>query len=214
VPLGAEVQSLPRESRAGASTRVDVLCNYGTAGETGTGTPTETRPSSGPSLCKSYRVNNLTAWREDAHAGGASVRMLALAVAAWQQRLAAERAIRSPVPAPESTGRARERDGTAHDRSPIAIQASLVLIRETMRTIGTHLRRAGVRPEHFVPMLRAAIHRAAEQRAAGPEFTRLARDAVTWGIEGYYAGQTPKPVREPFAGDLRTNPSRIPQRGP
>lgn len=212
MPVGAGGQSLPPEWRAVAALRAGALRDDQTAGETGTGAtmPAETCPS----RCRSRDARNVTARRENAHVGAASARMLAFSVAAWHQSLTVDRATRSPVPPPESTWRAPERDGTAHDRGSIAIQESRVLIRETMRMMGVHLRRTGVRPEHFVPMLRGAIHRTAEQRVAGPEFTRLARDAVTWGIEGYYAGQTPKSVREPLAGDLRTSPSRIPKRWP
>lgn len=193
---------MPRESQAVAALSADALRDYQTAGETGTGTriPAETWPSP----CRSRDARSITAWREGAYPGGAPARMLAFAVAAWQQSLAAERAARSPAPRPESTWRAPEH--------PIAIQASRVLIRETMRMMGLHLRRMGVRPEHFVPMLRDVIRRASGQRVAGPEFTRLVRDAVTWGIEGYYACQTPKSVGESVAGDLRASPSPIPKR--
>ena len=215
--VGGGGQSLPREWRAVVASRVDAPSDYQTAGETGAGTGMPASidtPATSPYLSSNRTASGVTASREDARVGGASVRMLEFAVTAWHQRLAVERATRSGLPRPESARRAPECDRTTYDRYSIAIQASRVLIRETARMMGAHLRRTGVRPEHFVPMLRDAIHRASEDGVAAPEFTRLVRDVVTWGIEGYYACQPQESVSESFAGDVRARPARIPKRWP
>lgn len=206
---GAGGRSLLRDWPAVASPVVAAASDHPAARETGAGARMRVSMDAAetwPSLA-SRSARRITGWHENDHAGDALVRMLAFAVAAWHQNRAAERVAEAGVPRPFGGWLAPEYDAT-HDRDANAIQASRVLIRETMRMVGAHLWRMGVHPEHFVPMLRDAIRHASEETMAGPESTRLLRDAVTRGIEGYYACQARESGREPVTGDVPVNSGR------
>lgn len=74
-------------------------------------------------------------------------------------------------------------EGSAHTA------AMRTALEHSIRRYGADLRSRGVRPEHFVPPVRNTI-RALLRAIPGlrsDDAAALVRDAVKWGIDGYYA---------------------------
>jgi hypothetical protein len=121
----------------------------------------------------------------------ATMLMLKLGVEAWHDSLKRERASLSRMDLAGGRWWGRRRVVAEHHRTLAGLGASRVVLRASVRVMGAHLRRDGLRPEQLVPALHDALGRVSRgiHIAVNPEFTQLARDVVTWGIEGYYDGR-------------------------
>jgi hypothetical protein len=119
----------------------------------------------------------------------ATMTMLNLGIEAWQENRTEERKAFRRMQVTAGGWWGHKRAEAQHDLVLAGLRASRVLLRETVRLMGAHLRRAGLRPEDLVPALHDVLQRASSKAhvADGPDLVELVRDAVTWGIEGYYA---------------------------
>ena len=115
--------------------------------------------------------------------------MLKLSIDAWAESLAAERMAAEADQAVGTWWKRIRRH--AADPPPTAtattVEASRVVLRETARMIGAHLRRNGLTSDQLVPALQDAMQRASRStRVHRLALSELVEDAVRWGIEGYY----------------------------
>jgi hypothetical protein len=124
-------------------------------------------------------------WSPDA----ATMIMLRTGLATWEQSDTAGRAACRPREERTGAWTDHAKALAGDDRLLAPVDGGYVVLRETMRMLGAHLRRDRVSPEGLVPIIRRVVGERlrALDTCDRSESEAVLRDAVTWGIQGYYA---------------------------